>query len=141
MEVEIKFKKLKEDATIPKYAHEGDAGLDIFSNEELKLQPGERKLISTGIAAELPRGYAVLIWDKSGVANSGIKTMGGVIDCHYRGEYKIIMYNTSSEIYEIKKGQKIAQALIQPVVSAKVIEAQELSDTERGEGGFGSTGL
>jgi dUTP pyrophosphatase len=137
----IKFKKLTQDAKIPSYAHPGDAGLDIYSNEDCVIGPLERKLVSTGIAAEVPQGYAVLIWDKSGVAASGIKTMGGVIDAHYRGEYKIIMFNTGKDPYEIKKGQKIAQALIQPVVSAEVSEAQELNDTTRGEGGFGSTGL
>ena len=137
----LKIKKLNPEATIPRYAHKGDAGLDLYSCEQVVLEPGERKLIGTGIAMEFQEGHVVLIWDKSGVANSGIKTMGGVIDCHYRGEYKIIMYNTSDSPYEIKKGQKIAQALIQPVVNPEIQEVQELSDTARGEGGFGSTGI
>ena len=137
----LKIKKLNPEALIPRYAHKGDAGIDLHSCEQVVLDPGERKTIGTGIAAELEEGYVVLIWDKSGVANSGIKTMGGVIDCHYRGEYKIIMFNTGKEPYEIKKGQKIAQALIQKVEQAEIQEVEELSNTSRGEGGFGSTGL
>jgi len=137
----LKVKKLDPEAILPKYAHAGDAGLDLFSCEAIVLKPGERKLISTGISTEVPEGYVSLIWDKSGIAASGIKTMGGVIDCHYRGEYKVVMLNTSDEDYEIKKGQKIAQLLIQPIMSVEVKEVSELSETERGTGSFGSTGI
>ena len=139
--MKLKIKKLREDAIIPKYAHKGDAGLDLFSCENCVLYPGERKLVSTGIATEFPEGYVALVWDKSGIAAKGIKTMGGVIEHTYRGEYKVIMLNTTKESYEIKKGQKIAQLLIQPIVTAEVEEVSELSKSERGEGGFGSTGL
>lgn len=137
----IKIKKLNKEAILPSYAHKGDAGLDLFSCESCVLKPGERKLVSTGISAELPEGYVALVWDKSGVANNGIKTMGGVIDCHYRGEYKVVMLNTTKEDYSINKGQKIAQLLIQPIVTAEVEEVKELSETERGSGAFGSTGI
>jgi dUTP pyrophosphatase len=137
----LKVKKLNPDAKTPKYAHKGDAGMDLFSCEDTVLQPGERKMVPTGISLGFPEGYVALIWDKSGIAASGIKTMGGVIEHTYRGEYKVIMLNTSSEAYEIKKGQKIAQLLIQPVVSADIQEVSELSETSRGEGAFGSTGL
>ena len=98
-------------------------------------------MISTGIALEFPEGYVALIWDKSGVAASGIKSMGGVIEHTYRGEYKVIMFNTSKDNYSIKKGDKIAQLLIQPIVTAEVEEVSELSETERGSGAFGSTGI
>jgi len=139
--VQIKIKKLKPDAIIPKYSHVGDAGMDLFSLEEnIILKPGERKLFSTGLSIELPEGYVSLIWDKSGIANEGIKTMGGVIEQTYRGEYKIILVNLSEKDYEIKKYQKIAQLLIQPITTAEIIEVNELSQTQRGEGGFGSTG-
>ena len=141
MLLKIKIKRLNPEAILPSYAHKGDAGLDLFSCESCILQPGERKLISTGISAELPEGYVALIWDKSGVAASGIKTMGGVIEHTYRGEYKVIMLNTTKENYEIKKAQKIAQLLIQPIVTAEVEEVSELSETERGSGAFGSTGI
>ncbi|OGJ21100.1 deoxyuridine 5'-triphosphate nucleotidohydrolase [Candidatus Pacearchaeota archaeon RBG_13_36_9] len=139
--MQLKIKKLNPEAKLPSYAHKGDAGLDLFSCEDAVLKPGERKMFSTGISTEFPEGYVALIWDKSGIAASGIKTMGGVLEHTYRGEYKVITLNTSSENYEIKKGQKIAQLLIQPIVTAEVEEANELSETKRGEGAFGSTGL
>ncbi len=137
--MKIKIKKLHPDAVIPKYAHEGDAGLDLHSVEDVILRPFERKVVGTGLSIELPEGFVSLIWDKSGVASKGIKSMGGVIEYTYRGEYKIILINFSDEIYEIKKGEKIAQLLIQPIKTAEVEISEELSETSRGEGGFGST--
>jgi len=140
--VKIKVKKLHHDAILPSYAHPGDAGLDLFSVEDMIVKAGERVLVSTGISIELPEGYVSLIWDKSGLAaKNGLKTMGGVIEHSYRGEYKIILFNTSKEDYFIKKGSKIAQLLIQPITTAEVEEVQELSETQRGAKGFGSTGL
>ncbi|MCK9568045.1 dUTP diphosphatase [Candidatus Pacearchaeota archaeon] len=138
--VKIKIKKLNPNAIIPKYSHVGDAGMDLFSIEDLILKPKHRALIKTGLSIELPKGYVSLVWDKSGIALKGIKTMGGVIEHTYRGEYKIILVNLSSEDYEIKKGQKIAQLLIQKIETAEVEEVNELSETIRGTGGFGSTG-
>ena len=140
--IKIKIKKLNPEAILPNYAHSGDAGMDIYSVENITIAPGKRALVSTGITTEIPEGYVALIWDKSGLAaKSGIKTMAGVIDCHYRGEWKIVLFNTSENNYEVKKGEKIAQALIQPVASPEIEEVSELSDTSRGEGSFGSTGL
>jgi dUTP pyrophosphatase len=140
--VVVKVKKLVEDAIIPDYGHSGDAGLDMYSSEDTIIYPGERKLVPTGISMELPEGYVALIWDKSGIASkNGVTKMAGVIDCHYRGEYKILLYNTSREPFIIKKHQKIAQTLIQKVESVEIMEVSELSDTQRGAGGFGSTGL
>ena len=140
--LKIKIKKLHPDAIVPQYAHPGDAGMDLYSVEEdFVLRPGERKMIGTGIAMELPEGYVALLWDKSGVGSKGIKRLGGVIDCHYRGEYKVVLVNLSNEYYEIKKGQKIVQVLIQKVENPEIEVVNELSDTSRGEGGFGSTGL
>ncbi|MDP3027803.1 MAG: dUTP diphosphatase [Nanoarchaeota archaeon] len=140
--IKIKIKKLHPDAILPNYAHLGDAGMDLYSVENITIAPGKRALVPTGITTEIPEGYVALIWDKSGLAaKSGIKTMAGVIDCHYRGEWKIVLFNTSENNYEVKKGEKIAQALIQPVASPEIEEVSELSDTSRGEGSFGSTGL
>jgi dUTP pyrophosphatase len=140
--VKIKIKKLNPEATLPKYAHEGDAGMDIYSCEDLIILSGERAVVSTGISTEFPENYVALIWDKSGHAvKRGIKTMAGVIDSCYRGEWKICLYNTSKENFEIKKGEKIAQALIQPIESVEIEEIKTLSETSRGEKGFGSTGL
>jgi dUTP pyrophosphatase len=141
MTLEIKVQKIHPEAKIPQYAHPGDAGMDLFSIEEdYTLKPRERKLFRTGLKIELPAGYVSLIWDKSGVANKGIKTMGGVIEHTYRGEYKVILLNTSDTNYEIKKGDKIAQLLIQQIETAKILEVDKLSETQRGTGGFGSTG-
>lgn len=140
--IKIKVKRLHPDAILPSYAHPGDAGMDIYSVEDKIIKTGERVLVSTGLAIELPEGYVSLIWDKSGLANNfGLKTMGGVIEHTYRGEYKIVMFNTSKEDYFIKKGAKIAQLLVQPIITAEIEQVEELSDSSRGQSGFGSTGL
>ncbi|MBU0470979.1 MAG: dUTP diphosphatase [Nanoarchaeota archaeon] len=138
----LKIKKLHPEAKMPSYANPGDAGMDFYSNEDLILQPNERKLIPTGISMAIPKGYVGLIWDKSGLASKyGIKTMAGVIDSGYRGEIKILVHNLSADPFEIKRSTKIAQMLIQPIEQKELIEVDELEDTERGEKGFGSTGL
>ena len=140
--VKAKFKKLVPDAIIPSYAHPGDAGLDIFSNEDCIINPGERYLISSGWSLELPEGHVALIKDKSGVAyKKGMIHMAGVIEYTYRGEYKILLFNTSKELFEVKKGDKIAQLVILPVSTAEIEIAEELSETTRGSGAFGSTGI
>jgi len=141
--LKIKIKKLHPDAIVPQYAHPGDAGMDLFSVEEdFVLKSGERVGIKTGISVELSEGYVALVWDKSGVAlKSGVKTMAGVMDSGYRGEYMVVLINLSGQNYEIKKGQKIAQILIQKVESPEIEIVDELSDTSRGVGGFGSTGI
>lgn len=137
----IQVKKLHPDATLPNIAHPGDAGCDLYAVEEVVLNPGERGQVPTGLALELPQGYVALIWDKSGVSHKGgIKTLGGVIDSGYRGEYKIGVINLSDQVYVFEKGHKVAQMLIQKVETPTFEEVTELSDTSRGEGGFGSTG-
>ena len=138
----IKIKKLHPHALIPTYAHPHDAGMDFFSCETITLLPGERKLIPTGIAMAIPSGYVGLLWDKSGLAgNYGLKTMGGVIDSGYRGEIKIVVHNLSDKPYTFETGTKIAQMLLQQVEQKQLVEVEELDDTSRGEGGFGSTGM
>lgn len=140
--MKIKFQKISDGAIIPFCAHRGDAGMDIFSAEETVLKPSERKAIKTGFKMELPEGFVALVWDKSGLAvKNGVKTMAGVIDCGYRGEILIVLVNMGSEPFEIKKGQKIAQMLIQKVERPEIEEADSVSETIRGQGGFGSTGL
>ncbi len=139
--MQIKIKKLNPQAIIPHYAHPGDAGLDLFSLETYELQPQERKAFATGIAIELEPGYVSLIKDKSGLAAKyGIHTLAGVIDAGYRGEYKIVLINHGNKSYTINKGDKIAQLLIMPVIQVEVNEVDELTDSSRGVGGFGSTG-
>ncbi len=139
--VKIKIKKLYEDAIVPKYATEGDAGLDVYSRENYILKAGERHVFSTGISSEIPTGIVALLWDKSGLAaKNGLTVLGGVIDSGYRGEWMVVLLNSSKEDYQVKKGDKIAQALIQPVETAEIEVAKELTETKRGAGGFGSTG-
>ncbi len=138
----IQVKKLHPDAKIPNFAHPGDAGMDLYSVADMTLKPGERASIPTGIAIALPEGYVSLVWDKSGVSHkNGIKTLGGVLDSGYRGEYLIGLVNLSQEDFEIKVGQKIAQLLIQKVEHPEVEEVAELDETARGDGRFGSTGV
>jgi dUTP pyrophosphatase len=139
--VEIKIKKLYDDVKLPNYAYENDAGFDIYSYEDKIIQPKERAVLKTGFATSFPKGYVALIWDRSGNAvKKGIKTMAGVIDCGYRAEWGVVLLNTSNELLEIKKGDKIAQCLIQPIISPKFIEVNDLEEADRGERGFGSSG-
>ncbi len=138
----IKIKKISSDAKLPQYANEHDAGMDFFSNEECIIKPGERKLLSTGISMAIPQGQVGLIWDKSGLAvKHGLKTMAGVVDSGYRGEIKIVVHNLSDKDYLVEKGNKIAQMLIQRIEQKELLEVEELDETQRGEGGFGSSGL
>jgi dUTP pyrophosphatase len=139
--MKIKIKKLHPDAIIPKYAHLGDAGMDLYSVEDIILKPKHRVIVRTGLAIELPKDYVALVWDKSGISKKGITTLAGVGDSGYRGEYKIVLINLSSQDYFIKKGEKIAQLLIQPIITPEIEEVKELSETSRGKGAFGSTGL
>ncbi|MFC1638347.1 dUTP diphosphatase [Patescibacteria group bacterium] len=140
--MKLKIKKLNSEAKVPQCAIGGDAAMDLYSIDDIVLKPGDLLPCKTGIAVAIPEGYAGLIWDKSGIAlNGGIKTMGGVIDSNYRGEIAVIMVNLSKKDYTINKGDKVAQILIQKVECPMIEEVEELDDTERGEGGFGSTGL
>ncbi|TXH00371.1 MAG: dUTP diphosphatase [Candidatus Moraniibacteriota bacterium] len=138
----IRVKKLHPEAKIPHFAHPGDAGMDLYSVAELILKPGERASVPTGIAIALSDGYVALVWDKSGVSHKfGVKVLGGVIDAGYRGEWLIGLVNLGQEPYPIKKGQKIAQVLIQAVERPEIEEVEELDETSRGAGRFGSTGV
>jgi dUTP pyrophosphatase len=138
--MELKIKKLHEDAVVPKFARPGDAAMDLYSTEELIILPKHRAAIKTGLAIEFPKNHVFLIWDKSGLALDGLTTMAGVIDSQYRGEIKVVLLNVSSEPQKIEKGQKIAQAVLQPIIVPEISVVDELSDTKRGKGGFGSTG-
>lgn len=141
MKKEIKIKKLNPSAVIPGYAHKGDAGMDLFSAESLRIKPGQIVKVKTGIAMEIPPGFVGLVWDKSGLAmNSGLKVLGGVVDSGYRGEIIVGIVNLSSKTYRLNAAEKIAQMLIQKVESFPVEIVKNLSETKRGSGGFGSTG-
>ena len=139
--MQLKIKKLHPDAKIPHFAHEGDAGLDLYVPETLELAAGERKSIPLGLAFEIPAGYVGLLWDKSGISHKhGIKSFGGVIDAGYRGEVSVGLMNLSDKPYTFEKGHKIIQLLIQPIEHPEIVETDELAPSQRGEGGFGSTG-
>ena len=140
--MKLKIKKLHPDAKIPSYVHLGDAGMDVFALESLALAPGERGLVRTGIALEFPEGYVLLMWDKSGISTKhGITTLAGVIDAGYRGEIQIGVVNLGQDSHTFEKGSKVAQILVQPIVRAEIQEVEKLSESIRGEGGFGSTGI
>jgi dUTP pyrophosphatase len=141
--MKIKVKKLKPEAILPQYAHPGDAGMDLFSTEKYLLKPGERCLVSTGLAFEIPFGYELQIRPRSGLAlKKGISLVNtpGTLDAGYRGELGIILINHGQEDFIILPGDKIAQAVLNKFETAEIEEVSELSDTARGAGGFGSTG-
>ena len=136
----LPIQKLHPDAKVPTRAYEHDAGLDLTTIEAHVLKPGEGRIFKTGLAFALEPGYVGLIWDRSSMGKRGIKTLGGVIDSGYRGEVGVILWNISPEPQEIKVGERIAQLLVQAVATPQTIESQNLSETARGAGGFGSSG-
>ena len=142
----VKFKKLHKDAIIPDYAHKGDAGMDLYSIQDDIIEPLSWKLIPTGLACELPEGTEGQVRSKSGIAlKNGVFVLNspGTVDENYRGEIGVILYNLNTKsAYEIKKGQKIAQYVIANVEYAQIEEVfEDLTTTDRGNGGFGSSGL
>lgn len=143
-DIKVPIKRIDPMVQLPSYAYEGDAGLDLRSNEDVVLKPFERKLISTGLAIALPDGYAGFVQPRSGMAiKKGLSIVNtpGLIDAHYRGELKIIAINLDpSEPIVIEKGDRIAQLVIQAVPSVELTEVEELDETDRGDGGFGSSG-
>jgi len=137
----LKVKKLKEEAKLPTKGHEGDAGIDFYAVEDVVFPPHEQVRVHTGIAVEIPDGYAGLIWDKSSISfNKGLKIMGGVIDAGYRGEIIMSLYNTSSKEQKIEKHHKIAQMVIQKFEECDIVETDILPDSVRGDKREGSTG-
>jgi dUTP pyrophosphatase len=142
--IELQIKLLDEGLPLPRYQHEGDAGLDLSSRIDLVLEPGERAMVPTGIAVAIPRGYAGLVLIRSGLAaRHGIQCVNspGLIDSGYRGEIAVIMLNTDNrERFVISRGDRIAQLVIQRVEEVALMKVDELNDTSRGSGGFGSTG-
>ena len=139
--MEIKVKKLHPEAKLPSYAHSGDAGMDLYALEDAEVLPGQVAKVRSGLSFELPEGHVGLCWDKSGVsANHKIKTLSGVLDAGYRGELLMCVINLGSEAHIFNKGDKVLKMLIQKVEHPEIIEVSELTETARGDGGFGSTG-
>ena len=145
MNIKIMIRRLDKGLPVPVYAHDGDAGCDLLSAVDVVIQPGERVLVPTGIAVSIPRGHGGFVQPRSGLAiKHGISLVNtpGLIDSAYRGEIKIIMINTDrTEPFHVKRGDKIAQFVIQQVEEAEFEEVEELDATIRGDGGFGSTGI
>lgn len=139
----LKIQKIHNEAIIPSYAHKGDAGLDLYSVENITINPSETALIKTGIKIELPPQTEAQVRPRSGLAlKHGITVLNtpGTIDEGYRGEVGIILINHGKEPFIVEKGMKIAQMIVKPVWYVDIEEVEELSNTERAEGGFGSTG-
>lgn len=141
----LPIKRLDPTVELPAYAYQGDAGLDLRSAESLTLQPFERRLVSTGLAIAIPEGYAGFVQPRSGLAiKQGLSIVNtpGLIDAHYRGELKIIAINLDPKTpISIQKGDRIAQLVIQAVPNVVLTEVEELDTTDRGAGGFGSSGV
>lgn len=143
--MKVRIKKLNQRAVIPTYGSAGSAGGDLYSAEEndITVAPGQTAFIGTGLAAEIPQGLVGLVYARSGLAcKKGLAPANkvGVIDSDYRGEIKVALYNHGKEPQTVAKGERIAQLVIAPFVFAEYEETDDLSDTARGEGGFGSTG-
>ena len=145
MTLSLKIQRLDKELPLPEYAYPGDAGLDLSAAASSKIEPGERVLISTGIALAIPEGYAGFVQPRSGLAlKQGLTIVNtpGLIDSHYRGEIKIIALNTDKQnTVSIERGQRIAQLVILPVPLITIEECDDLDETERSTGGFGSSGL
>jgi len=154
--LEIKIKLLNERAQMPTRSNPDDAGMDIYAAENVTLQnrfwglhdykheqnDSSRAMISTGLSFEIPQGLALFVWDRSGLlAKNGSHRVAGVPDSCYRGELKIALVNLSNKPYEIKIGDRIAQAIISPIILPKLVQVDKLSETIRGEKGFGSSGV
>ena len=145
--LEFKFSKSHPDGVNPKYAYTSDSGFDLYSTEDVWIHASDRKLISTGIHLDIPEGYEVQIRSKSGLAvKQGLFVLNspGTVDEGYTGEIQVILFNTTDEKIKIEKGQKIAQAVLCPVVSGKwikFVEVENILSKDRNENGFGSTGV
>lgn len=140
---EVNFIKLDKDACVPTRGTDQSAGADLYSVEETEIKKGETKLIHTGLAMEIPEGYGGFIFARSGLATKkGLAPANkvGVVDSDYRGEIMVSLHNHSSENQIVAKGERVAQLVFLPYAAAKFVEVESLSETERGEGGFGSTG-
>lgn len=142
--MELPVAKLKDEALLPTRAHEGDAGLDLYACEAAHIGPGERWSVGTGVGVEIPAGHAGLVLPRSGLARDhGIALVNapGLIDSGYRGELRVLLLNTDpAETFRVEPGERIAQLLLTPIATPAPVEKTALSESARGEGGFGSSG-
>ena len=142
LENALRIERISPFAKLPVREHADDAGLDLFSAEDARIMPKAQVTVGTGIKIAIPSGHAGFVWDKSGIAaKHNIKILGGVLDSNYRGELKIIMHNLGAGPYEVRRGEKVAQLVVEPIAYPPIVEERLPEDTDRGAGGFGSTGL
>jgi len=142
-DIEVAVRRLRPDAVLPSYAHPGDAGLDLTAVEAVTLAPGERTAVPTGLAVAIPVGWVGLVHPRSGLARRHGLTVAnapGTIDAGYRGEVQVLLINLGADTVQLPAGERVAQLLLQSVGRARVVEADDLGETARGAGGFGSTG-
>ena len=148
--MKLGFKKVHPDAKLPTYAHDGDAGMDVYAVEDVKLQDSKPTIVSTGLIAEIPKGFELQVRPRSGLATKGVTVWNspGTVDASYRGIIGVILCyisqnkdETTVKYFDIKKGDRIAQLVFSPVTKAEIVEVNEVSNTDRGTGGFGSTGV
>lgn len=141
--IDVAVRRLREHAVVPTQAYPGDAGLDLVACEGVVLQPGRRAVVPTGIAVEIPEGYAGFVQPRSGLAarhGIGIVNAPGLIDSGYRGEIQVVLLNTDpSEPFEVEPGMRIAQLVVAPVASVRLVEVEELATSHRGPRGLGSS--
>ena len=140
----LRFKKFHPDAVLPSYAHPSDAGMDVRSVDDLTIAPGKRALVHTGLVMLLPPMYEAQVRPRSGLAlKSGVTVLNtpGTIDSGYRGEVGVILANFGDADFHVRKGDKVAQIVIAPVTQPEIVETSEVDETDRGSGGFGSTGV
>lgn len=141
--IDVGVRRLRSEAVLPSQAYDGDAGLDLAACEGATLGPGERAIVGTGIAVEIPEGYAGFVQPRSGLAaryGIGVVNTPGLIDSGYRGEIRVVLLNTDArESFTVTQGMRIAQLVIAPVASVRLVEVEELATSERGERGFGSS--
>lgn len=138
------FKRIHPDATLPAYAHPGDAGMDVRSVADVAISAGARALVPTGLVAIIPPGYEIQVRPRSGLAlKHGVTVLNapGTVDSGYRGEIGVILANLGETEFRVAKGDRIAQLVVAPVTQAAIVEAAEVDETDRGAGGFGSTGV
>jgi dUTP pyrophosphatase len=142
--VELPVAKIKDEAVLPTRVHEGDAGLDLYACEAAHIGPGERWSVGTGVAVEIPEGHAGLVLPRSGLARDhgiSLPNSPGLIDAGYRGEVRVLLLNTDpAETFKVAPGDRIAQLAIAPVALAEPVEVEALTESARGDGGFGSSG-
>jgi len=141
--IDVPVRRLRPDAHVPQQAYEGDAGLDLSACEALTIEPGQRAVVPTGVAVEIPEGYAGFVQPRSGLASRhgiGIVNAPGLIDSGYRGEIRVVLINTDLEHpFGVEPGMRIAQLVIAPVAAVRLVEVDELASSERGVRGFGSS--